>query len=1138
MTSRPTGNQRTDAKNKLGLSGLAPVDPAHAEVLPRSGSINQRAMDILTDGGSIVRSTHPGVVGKVFKAKGAFIVEVVATDGVLNRQTRRETAFTRYQNLGTVDVVEGEEIAATQQLGTVAYQRINGQRGMSYRVFKNGSGSAAAEAFPESDEGIAIVKASNPSGIAPNTDEQLRKQVSEGGSDSPKLAPTDNPGSTSNVQNSGPRSPNAPFGSRPQVNFAEQKNQVYTHDFLVFINGVDITKYVVGSLQINLVDKDGYNEANLVLNNAQDNFVITLDNLGVNKSGKPVFRSSDISGEDKYSERAKEKIIEYKRDEKRNPVVDIAEMKIVGAGFSQGVMNVNTTGFSTKNVGAETPNIAAASRYELGQKSVGGETEARQLDRRWQLGFQSTVFHKNDPIRIFRKNPIREADEWMPAFTGYLENISYDTNYVTGVRNVKLTCYDIRAIIQKMRVQTTAVTGVTNPRAVFLAPPDSGVNSLFSDLLDPSINAHPLANRRFEDVMEFLTTGSAIQDPKLSERFKDSGFSRGIGDFTVGDKIFYKPGDTATGEQPDPLEHWHALCLFGMDGRVVNRGDEKPSLKEGKAKKILGTPMNRRWLTENEARAIGAETTHDGNWAPHAMFVHFLLPAGGTGAENLLQFDAFNANSNHLEFRGLLDIMQDFANRIDYQFWVSPMGDIIIEFPQYDFLPRDYGEYEQVFRVNKHLQSDNVQDEAGDMTTAIIAHGRISPVTEAAIKEPFQPKAIVVAPLMMMRYGVLEHELTLPFIADTNSLRRIAQIEFQKKLADSNRMDMQFDYRPFITPNRPMENFERQRLALTTAVLNTLEVFKSASTSISARYVRRALFRSDNTLGYTLITGGISMPISYRQIYEPGTTSSIGVRGIAEGKATLELAKSVADPSSNSGTGVSTNEPVVTPGNQTTVAAISEGADKAGFTPAVRGRITAIGQQMSSFTETSRNNVTSGFGIFQMRSDVRGDDLEKGAFGIGDSTNIDDQISAAVSYFGSLQEKFKGDTDEAVAEFCLGTEKVKNIDIRKEFDEGFGKINKELGEKYEETSQVLKDGFNELSPGETEPTDTETAKASEAAKKATTDAEEEGPVPSNPGYQSTVGVLVYDNSKEQARLVEESAVETQRREATVSSGRT
>jgi len=1122
MANQQTGDTRTTAKNKFGIQGISPVDPALGEIHDQSDftltlseaaavrgatEFQGKGLVIAVAGGTFVRATHPGRVRRIEKVgRETFNVEVSATQGVLTQQTARATAFTKYKSLGTVDVVEGEIVSAGQQLGTVSFKSSGGQTSLIYETFINGTGTKASEAAPDSDIGRRIVAQANPQGQPPDKTTQLRVPPPEGEDSLNKEEPDTS--SVEDLPTEGERVSNADqISYSPQVRFAEQKNQVFSHDFLVFINGVDVTKYVVGSLSVNLVDKDGFNEANFELNNTHDNFVVTNNNLGINASLTPIFRSSDITGENKYSERAKKEILEYKNDEKRNPFVDIETMTV--AKVTTGVADSNVLGREQQAAGTEVRDQAESSRQIALRDSL-KKPAGKLVDRRWHIGHQSTVFHKNDPIRIFRKNPLREADEWMPAFTGYLSQISYNTNYVNGYSTVKLACYDIRWMIQKMRVQLTAVTGFTNPKALFLSS-EKGSKSLFTDLINPVFLGHPLANKRFEDVMEFLITGTSEQDPAIRDRFAASEYVRGVGEFTVGDRIYYKSGKRADGIDPDPLEHWHALCLFGMDGQTRVTGNDSTTTSGGTAKKVLGTPFNRRWLTEAEARKIGKLTTHDGEWAPHSQFLHFLLPAEGTGARNLLDFDAVNANSNQLDFRSRLDIMQDFCNRIDYQFWVTPIGDIVVEFPMYDFRPDDYGEFKSVFQVDKHLRSDNIEDEAGEMVTAIVAHGALTPLKGVGPKEQFQPKAIVVAPMMMMRYGVNEQELTLPFVGDPNALRRLAKIEFLKRLSESNKMDMDFDYRPFILPNRPLENVERKRMGLTTAINNTVEVFQTGSTSVTTRYIRRQILNQDRkTVSYTFIFGGESAPITYREIFGEGAGQIAG--NLEPGKAALLLdVRSIGE--SNSA------DLLATEARQT-----AENVDKVAATKQIIGnpppteqtsRFVALAQQLSGFNPFNRDATTGGFGLFSLLPDVRG--IANGGFGIGDTTDIAAQLSAADQYYRGLISKHKGDLDTAISEFVLGAKKLKNADIVGEFKKGFLAANKELGKEFETLAQPLIDGFNKLFPGEKDPVDTQVATQSEASKEAE-EAAAANPGKPDRGSQATVGVLAFDNRGDLATL--------------------
>ena len=1137
----------------------SPIDKDKAEVGPLGAK--DKRLSIFARGGDPVRSTHPGRVKSIIKSQKFFTIILAATENGTDLSGRTpsdpnvnlaEFPNTSYANLGSVNVQVGEKVSAGHQIGTVSFFPTGGRTGIRYGVNANGSGTEASKLSPQGELARNLIKRVqvDPAGTDETGDSTGIKLLKEEPKDADlsteglnELASVEELKSEGLLEQTGVS--NFPYVTRPQVRFLEHKNQVFSHDVMIFISGVDVSSYLVGQLTISIVDKDGWNECNLTLNNAMNNFIITQENMGFNNDLKGVFRTADGQGERKYSEQAKKDLIAYKDDALRNPTVDIEKMKLVQASVTQGPVDVNVTGKQIDQVSQATGEVVPPVKGEGkgGKRDRASKTTLQAgpglTDRRWQLGFMSTVFHKHDPIRIFRKNPIREADEWMPAFTGYLDQISYDTNYINGQSQVKISCYDIRAIAAKMRVQETAVTGATNPRALFQGKDAAGSASLFTDLLNPTIQGHPLQAKRYEDVMEFLITGTSTQSEELNKAFGESKFRRGIGDFTLGEKISYRPGDSKAEKKiaPDPLEHWHALCLFGTNGangfrRVSLDGDasgkvkgliksiKKPTEKEEQVlNSIQGSItdavvakaagiLDRRYLTAAEATYIGNATTHDGEWSPHKQYVHFLLPASGTGAKNLLDSDVENANSNQLDFRSRLDIMQDFSARIDYQFWVSPMGDFIVEFPQYDFMPEDYGEYSTVFKVDKHLTSDTIQDEAGEMVTAIIAHGRIRPENEGNrnVKDFAQPKAVVVSPMMMMRYGVLEHELTLPFVSQAGALARLAQIEFQKKLAESNKMNMDFNYRPWILPNRPMEHMERKRIGLTTAVNNTLTLFKEGNTAITTRYVRRQIFRADGTANYTFIFSGTTMPITYREIYENSTIEP--AVGTAKGTPTLDQSEDLSEDDTNSGSEERTKDlnakgEVIQ--NETSVEVSKKIGDTAKFpgspVPSLEsvGRFLAMAQQNSGWNPLNRL-PDGAFGLFGLSTEQRE------GLGIGDSADVDKQTEAADDYWRKLTYKWKGNLDMVAAEFDLGLEGIKNPFTLENWKKTKGAVNKTLGKAWEKIAQPLQSGFNELFPGETDPVEVE---KSAEAKAAVEKAETAGALPAGQGFQSTVGVLVF-----------------------------
>ncbi len=383
------------------------------------------------------------------------------------------------------------------------------------------------------------------------------------------------------------------------------------------------------------------------------------------------------------------------------------------------------------------------------------------------------------------------------------------------------------------------------------------------------------------------------------------------------------------------------------------------------------------------------------------------------------------------------------------------------------------------------------------MVTAVIAHGRIRPEGEASqIPDFIQPKAVVVSPMMMMRYGVLEHELTLPFVSQVDALARLAQIEFQKKLAESNKMNMAFNYRPWILPNRPMEHMERKRIGLTTVVNNSMTVFKEADTAITTRYVRRQIFRPDGTANYTFIFSGTSMPITYREIYENSTIEP--AHGAAKGSPTLSGAAEETSQTSLP----AEEEAVQTPGSDRVSTGITKVASVPGSpVPSLEsvGRFLAMAQQNSGWNPLNRL-PDGAFGLFGLSTEQRE------GLGIGDSADIDKQTEAADGYWRKLTSKWKGDFDMVAAEFDLGLEGIKNPLTLENWKKTKGAVNKKLGKAWEKIAQTLQSEFDELFPGEVDPDE---VKKSAEAKVAIEEAETAGALPAGQGFQSTVGVLVF-----------------------------
>lgn len=728
------------------------------------------------------------------------------------------------------------------------------------------------------------------------------------------------------------------------IQFEEKPYQVFFLDFRIYIQGIEVTQFVTGALTITKANRDGAGTASFQLDNALDRFVITKENLaGKWRDTTDKYSEAAKHGIYLYKKGAGEAAIDrvaelvndsfetnlaaiqaktddpknkrrLDRDQRNDAEINKTEAKELkkaakdtlqglpaedvirnSAAVEQALFEQLAARGLSEQAAAQQARAMTDRRYnqltDAGkvrpksdgpvqevnvdgtpaegrgrfkrQKFIRNPIDSDTGDSRWPLEERSTVFHKNDPIRIFIHNPLTEDDWWLYGFTGFVDTYPVQTDYLTSQSTITIACYDIRALMQKMRVSQNSTLPTVAPEPLFLDR-----TSVFADLLFPSNWGKAFANLSFENAISYLMTGATIDG-------KGDGIRFGVGEAKAGWRVTYPvDGKPESSISKATLEEWHSLCING--GKKVPEGSKEVS--KGFA--------NLAPLTSAEVQLIGSKTTSTGEYSPMRPLVHFLLPEKGTAARNLTNFQ-FDAGSEQRDWVTRFEIVTDFCARIDYEWTVLPNGDMAFEFPMYDFSPEDFGSWSTVFTADWHLINGGYSDEGGDIITALTVQGG-TPNTEidpfSSAPKSFAYVGLIQSSVMAARVGVTVDNASLPFVSSRERLRSLGLIEFQKRLANANTMDMDFGFRPFITPNRPMYNAVEKRMGLTSSIVETLAVFDKASTAAAIRFIRQV--RDDGT--FRLITGGDSMPISYRKIF-PGDVKSVGNTRTTGVRTTLEV---------------------------------------------------------------------------------------------------------------------------------------------------------------------------------------------------------------------------------------------------------
>jgi hypothetical protein len=657
--------------------------------------------------------------------------------------------------------------------------------------------------------------------------------------------------------------------------FREEKNQVFYHDVKIFIYGTDVTPWLTSQVTLQKADRDGTNTLSFSLANQYRAFEITRENLGEvdlslptpTTAGKPKFRLTDpYTPQGQYSELAKAKIFSLKTQVERNTKIMV---KTKGP-----VISPNQTGRIKKitDENTDTSNDDVTTRYPM---SVG-----------------SLVFHKYDPIRFFVKNPLsRSDDEWTCEFTGYLDSKPYTQNYTTGESVINITCQDIRVLMALMRVQANPTAQVSNENMLYVtggknkgiagsAATDSIDAGFFNDFVIFKDVSHVLAGMRWDKSIETLIYG--IQG-------KGGAYRGGIGKFKKGMTISFDPSKQTKFKA---LEDWNNVVNFGVrplpvvadvaplipqdsleaDPKVFNEFPKSAS--DGKME-----PGG--FLTKAEVYALGTSTVPDKAGSPDACKVHFLLPAEGTPNQNMIEYNVIERLDLRVELVTRLELLSQLCKSLDYQMYVNGMGDVIFEFPMYDFFPTDYTGYENLYAFKDHIVSDSINDEGGSAISALEVTSRSlfiptqtpNELGQTPIQTSDELRKTIFSNVLASRIGVIVETYDVPGVTNHSKLAQLGYLEFNKRIANFNVFDMQTAYRPYIGVNRPIYHQIKERFGITKSVSYTWRVREDASLDLSLQYTRKR--ESDGKFRY--VTGGERQPISYRSIFGGTNVKGQGV---------------------------------------------------------------------------------------------------------------------------------------------------------------------------------------------------------------------------------------------------------------------
>ena len=612
----------------------------------------------------------------------------------------------------------------------------------------------------------------------------------------------------------------------------ESDNPVFMLDALIFIQGVEVSDYITGSINISKSTMDGHNRVTFTLENSDDRFVWSERNL---RGALPLSNPKDKALQAQLNAEATS--VALSGTDAQVAAATKALHAVEDPFFAQNE-DIKRQIFTYKSDPARNPRVRSA-------KNV-------PAFARFDLAPNKAIFQRMDPIRVFTLYPWRVPGStdvrqlWMPEFAGYIENVSIEDDDIKGRSTVTIEAVDIvQAILRRMRVSADVSLGLANPfddlgfrplnvngsRPVASQPNNRNL-ALQQEAEDKSeLFYNPNTTQFYDDIIHDSLYGqeffpNATMEDAITQllvfqpnKLSTSKPNRGVRAVELGGTFHYDPVNSSKDEARRYFEDYHKFCLFG--------------------------PKRRPW-TRSEVDAVGKGTTTDGDFNPNNCRLWFLLPADGSGPKNIADLSTITANITHeVNWTNRAEVLTNLLSSIDYRGFIAPTGDFIIEFPMADFRPEDFGEFKQTFRVKKGLISSSFGDEQDEPVAGlIVTTGFVPGHNDLASPEAkaFFQQIFAFSPYIAARYGLTVDTKQLPFIftKDKAVAQQRAIIEFQKLNARCHALNMTFSYRPFILPNRPLHHLRRTRMGITVSVdyEYQLDATPRATTTAGLEHIR------------------------------------------------------------------------------------------------------------------------------------------------------------------------------------------------------------------------------------------------------------------------------------------------------------
>ncbi len=612
------------------------------------------------------------------------------------------------------------------------------------------------------------------------------------------------------------------------------------NDVKVFICGVNVTSLVQSVTTSQSPFDKGGNNCTVTLQNPNDVLTIQVRNLNgefITRATQPNAASSNsaIPWQQEYDESIKYTVLTSKQHiqtVKTNSGKDLAQV------IDDGLRAAERAGKAIYNDNLWTifP--------EPGASSVAAT--------RWDLYPGSCVFNTGDPIRVFLRHPDKHIKVgskyepvWYHGFTGYLISVTSADNLGDGVFSLVLSAEGAATRMLRLSRITRNYTGYLD---VLVQSPELIVGDVVNQIGFTSL----LTSMSMPQMLGALVIGggSSILNqygPPLDEATTKI---QGIGRFSLG---------TGAGGiqlwESDKFQAWQAAI--------------HPEMTEAQVMEVGGKSG-----FGPDSEVYSSFGGFSGQYAPDKGSLHILLPNQSFAHFNQIVETAVVSYGSiaESEFDNRLDLITRYiCNYLLYTVQETPKGDVLAEFPMYDFTPYDLGDYGKTDLINDSETSTvSMTEDDSKAYTWIVAKGSFTTYKSAddkagAIKLISRTGHAILANLIP-RYGIRVMPIDNPVMRTEEAVKYFLQVACARVVAEIRSAHSTLGLvDPAIISNRPYLLSYKNVLGTLLRINHDIQYQQSTTTSLDLNYIRLVKPLPDGTYKFMLIGGdnAAAKPLSY-----------------------------------------------------------------------------------------------------------------------------------------------------------------------------------------------------------------------------------------------------------------------------------